>query len=85
MILGARFHRLEHHLHDLAVGLPLRGRHRLPVDIHGRLNRRVTHEFLLHFHGRSGLVQPRTIGMAEGMPTNRTELSGSGLPFLVDE
>ena len=85
MVLGARFHWLEHHLHDLAVGFPLRGRHRLSVDIHGRLNRRVTHEFLLYLHRRSGLVQPRTIGVAERMPTNRAVLSGSGLPFLVDE
>ena len=28
---------------------------------------RVPHEFLLHAHGRSGFVQPRTIGVAERM------------------
>jgi len=28
----------------------------------------MTHEFLLHLHRRSGLIEPGTIGVAERMP-----------------
>jgi hypothetical protein len=42
----------------------------------------MTHQFLLHFHWRSGLVQPRTIRVAERMPTYR-RVPSSGNPSLV--
>ena len=30
----------------------------------------MTHQFLLHLHRRSRLIEPRAIGMAEGVPTD---------------
>jgi hypothetical protein len=83
MLSGARFHWLEHHLHDLAVGFPLRGRHRLSVDIHRRLDRRVTHQLLLHLHRRAGLVQPRTVRVAERVPADSPVLPGNGLTLIL--
>ena len=55
--------------------LPLRGRHGLSDDIHGRFNRSLTHELLLHFHRRSGLIEPRAVGVPEGMPTDQVYFS----------
>ena len=44
----------------------------LPVHrhIHRRLDRSVSHQFLLHFHRSPGLVQPRTVRVAECVPPN---------------
>jgi hypothetical protein len=45
-------------------------RHRSFIDVHRHLDLSMTHEFLLHFHRRAGLVKPGAIGMAEGMPAD---------------
>src|ERR1700677_1485504 len=53
---------------NLAVRFALRVCHRPSVDVHRRLDRSVTHQLLLHLHRSARLVEPRTVGMAEGMP-----------------
>ncbi len=43
------------------------------------------HQFLLHFHRSSGLVQPRTVRVAERMPTDLSELPCRDLACVMDE
>jgi len=57
------------HPDHLAVGLTL-GRHQgVSVHVHRGRDLGVPHQFLLHSHRRPGVVQPGTVGMAEGMPS----------------
>src|SRR5271170_4568932 len=42
------------------------------------------HQFLLHLHRGSGLVQPRTVRVAERVPTDFSELPSGELSWLVD-
>lgn len=55
------------------------------MDVHRRLYRGVPNQFLLHLHRRSGLVQPRTIRVAERVPANAGELTGGSLALLMNE
>src|SRR5271163_2348909 len=43
------------------------------------------HQFLLHLHRSSGLVQPRTIRVAERVPTDPSQLPSLDLACVVDE
>ena len=43
------------------------------------------HQFLLHLHRSSGLVQPRTVRVAERVPTDLPELPCRNLARVVDE
>jgi hypothetical protein len=45
----------------------------------------MTHQFLLHLHWRTGLVQPRAVRVAERMPPDSRELPGSILSLLVNQ
>ena len=45
----------------------------------------MTHQFLLHFHRSSGLVQPRAVRVAERMPTDLSEFPRRDLACFVDE
>jgi len=44
----------------------------------------MTHQFLLHFHGSSGLVQPRAVRVAERVPADLSELPCRDLARVVD-
>jgi len=43
------------------------------------------HQFLLHFHRSPGLVQPRTVRVAERMPTDLSELPCRDLARVMDQ
>ena len=75
----------EHQSHNLTVCPAFGFRHGSPVDIQ-RLDRNVTHQFLLHFHRSTRFVEPGAIGMAKCVPpdvlSQRGELRSSlELPF----
>lgn len=63
---GARPQGLEYHLRRPPVRFRVRTQHSPSLDVHGRLARSVSHEFLLHNHWCPGVVQPRPIRMPEG-------------------
>ncbi len=83
--LGARPQGLEHHRDYLSIGFPLRLWHRLSIHVHRGLDRGMTHEFLLDLHRRSGLVQPRTIRVAERVPADGPVLAGVLSARLMQE
>jgi hypothetical protein len=60
----------EHQSHNLTVCAAFGFRHGPPVDIHRRLDRSVTHQFLLHLHRSTRFVEAGAIGMAECVPPN---------------
>ena len=45
----------------------------------------MTHQFLLHSHRRSGVVQPRAVGVAEGVLPHTAVLPGCLPPLLVQQ
>src|SRR5208283_4888054 len=51
--------------HDWPIGFALGFHRRVAVLVHRGRNVRVPHELLLNAHGRSGFVQPSTIGVPE--------------------
>jgi hypothetical protein len=72
--LGARPQGLEHHRDNLPICCSFRLRHRLSVDVHRRLDRGVTHEFLLDLHRCPGLVEARTVCVGKRRSAEFAEL-----------
>ena len=60
--------------------------HRFAVNIHGCSDVGMAHQFLLHFHRSSSLVEKTPEGMAECMPTDMAyaaaDSRGSYMPLL---
>jgi hypothetical protein len=59
--------------HDFAVRVPLALVHSFSVDSHRRPDIGVAHEFLLHFHWSSSLVEQSPKGVPECMPADASE------------
>ena len=67
----------------LLVGLALCLHQRVAIDVHRGRDLGVPHEFLLHSHRCSGVVQPGSVRMPEGVPTDAAVLAGSIPPLIV--
>ena len=67
----------EHHLHNPPIASRFDGRRCLSIDVHCHLGRSVPHQFLLHLHRSSGLVQPRTVRVAGRVPADDPVLPSS--------
>jgi len=72
------------HLDDFAVRFPFGAHQSVSVDIHCGRDLRVAHQLLLHPYRSPGVVQPRTVGVPERMPTDAGVLPGS-IPALFVE
>src|SRR6266550_2140076 len=76
-----RFAAVQDHFHNLAVSLTLTIRHGLSINVHRGLDARVTHQLLLDGERRSSLIQPRSIAVAERMPSDIATDSGCDSSF----
>jgi hypothetical protein len=72
------------HFDHLAVRLTLGAHQGVPVDIHRGRDLGVAHQLLLHPDRRSGIVQPRPVGVAKGVPPHATVLSCSFPPLFME-
>jgi hypothetical protein len=71
-------------LTTLAVRLPFGAHQSISVDVHRGRDLGVAHQLLLHPNRRSGVVQPRPVGVAEGVPPHAAVLSDCCPPLLME-
>ena len=66
------------------VGVGFCFHQRVAVHVHCGRDLGVPHQLLLHSHRGSRIVQPGTVGMAEGVPTNPVVLPGCCPALFMD-